>query len=105
MTAPFKRALPIFAAGAMLAVIAVGGCNSPTKQYTRMYDLRSPSDYAFVEEVLRNESEKYGTTAESQLGKDRVATVTTTYRAHQELARSLNVRSSDQWPYNWREPD
>src|SRR5688500_7630729 len=103
MPPPLKRALPMLVAVAMLAVAGLG-CNTPPKQSTPMYDMRSPSDYAFVEEVLRNESEKYGTTADAQLGKDRVATVTTTYRAHQELARSLNVRSSNQWPYNWREP-
>lgn len=86
-----------------IATLASSGCNSPTKQYTRMYDMRSPSDYIFVREVLRHENERHGTIAEAQLGKDRVATVTTTYRAHQELARSLNVRNSNQWPYDWRD--
>ncbi|HEV7297976.1 MAG TPA: hypothetical protein VGN72_01330 [Tepidisphaeraceae bacterium] len=104
MIRQLKRAFPSLSLVA-LGVAVSAGCSSPTKQYTRMYDMRSPSDYTFVQEVLQNEQDKYGTTAEAQLGKDRVATVTTTYRAHQELARSLNVRSSDQWPYNWRETD
>jgi hypothetical protein len=101
MITRLKRAVAILSIAA--AAIVATGCTPPTKQYTRMYDLRSPSDYTFVNEVLRHENERHGTIAEAQMGKDRVATVTTTYRAHQELARSLNVRNSDQWPYNWRE--
>ena len=89
----------------LLMLVTGAGCAGP-KVTARMYELRDDGDLKFVQTVLDVEQRQHGVQSDLKVSdNDDVATVTTTARIHQQLRRSLNVRVSNQWPYNWRTDD
>ena len=86
--------------------VALVGCAPKSEKLTvHMYELRGEGDKRFIDTVLEQEKLQNNVNSKSEVTKDKVATVTTTERAHLKLRRELNVRVSDQWPYNWRSDD
>ena len=99
MNRPF---LSLVAAG--LGLLLVAGCASK-KVTAHMYQIRGEGDRQFIDTVLALEKTQRGINSTVEITDDDVATVTTSEAAHLKLRRAMNVRVSDQWPYNWRTDD
>lgn len=90
--------------GLALGLSAIAGCASK-KVTAHMYQVRGDGDRTFINTVLDLEKRQNGIDSTVQETGDKVVTVTTSENAHLKLRRELNVRVSDQWPYNWRTDD